>query len=115
MKLQLLQKWYARTIGIFFLLVFVSLIADYSKFGYRLETWHKVFHVIVGIVVLCYGWNNEKFWKPFALANGIFFTIIAMVGFAFPDFYGLEMFNRLDTMLHSLVGASGLLTGFLRK
>jgi len=81
------QKWYTRIIGIFFVLVLLTLITDYSKFGHRPETWHKIFHVLLGAVVLYYGWNNRKFWKPFALANGAFFAYIALFGLAFlPDY-----------------------------
>lgn len=109
-----LQKWYTRIIGVFFVLVLISLIADYSKFGYRLETWHKIFHVVLGVIVLYYGWNNKKFWKPFSLANGAFFTIVALFGLLFPDFAGLDAFNRLDTILHGLVGVSGLLVVSLK-
>ncbi len=109
------QKWYTRIIGIFFTLVVISLIADYLKFGVRLETWHKVFHVVLGIIVLKYGWNNKNFWRPFCLINGAFFTIVAVIGWAFPDLLGLDAFNRLDTILHSIVGVSGLLIGMLKN
>jgi hypothetical protein len=64
--------------------------------------------------VLYYGWNNEKFWKPFCLANGAFFTFAALFGLAFPDFGNLGAFNTIDTLLHSLVGISGLAAGFLK-
>ena len=110
-----LQKWYTRIIGIFFVLVAITLITDYLKFGHRPETWHKIFHVLLGVIVLHYGWNNKAFWKPFSLANGAFFTFVALFGFAFPDFGGLDAFNRLDTILHSIVGISGLLVVFLDK
>ncbi len=106
-----LQKGYTRIIGVFFVLVVVSLILDLTKFGVRLETWHKVFHVLLGIIVLKFGWNNEKFWRPFCLINGAFFTFVAIFGWTYPDFAGLDAFNRVDTILHSIVGLSGLLIG----
>ena len=109
------QKWYTRLIGIFFVLVTLTLIIDYSKFGHRPETWHKIFHVLLGAIVFYYGWNNEKFWKSFCLANGAFFTYIALFGFIFPGFGGLDAFNGLDTILHSIVGISGLFIGFFDK
>ena len=110
-----LQKWYTRIIGIFFILVAITLLTDYSKFGHRPETWHKIFHVLLGAVILYYGWNNKNFWKPFSLANGAFFTFIALFGFTFPDFGGLDAFKKLDTILDSIVGISGLLIGFFGK
>ena len=110
-----LQKWYTRIIGIFFILVAITLITDFLKFGHRPETWHKMFHVLLGSIVLYYGWNNEKFWKPFCMANGGFFTYVALFGFVFPDFGGLDAFNKLDTLLHNIVGTSGLFVGFFGK
>ena len=110
-----LQKWYTRIIGMFFVLVVITLITDYLKFGHRPETWHKIFHVLLGSIVLYYGWNNAKFWKLFCLANGAFFTYIALFGFVFQNFGGLDAFNMLDTILHSIVGVSGLITGFSDK
>lgn len=106
------QKWYTRVIGVFFTLVVISLIIDFIQFGHRPETWHKIFHVILGFIVLRYGWNNGNWWRPFSLANGAFFTFVALFGWTFPDFAQLDAFNRLDTILHSIVGVSGLLIGF---
>ena len=114
MRAWIFQKYYTRVIGIAFLLVALSLGFDYLNFGYRAETWHKVFHILLGGVVVGYGWNNKKFWKPFCLANGGFFLLVAAFGWAFPDFYGLDAFNLVDTVLHSAVGVAGLGMGLLR-
>jgi len=104
-----LYKNYTRVIGIFFVLVLLSLVSDYSKFGFRPETMHQVFHVALGAIVIHWGWNDPRWWKPFTIANGAFFSYIALFGCLFPDFGGLDTFNRLDTILHSIVGGSGLL------
>ncbi|MGH8708545.1 MAG: hypothetical protein ACREVD_10870 [Burkholderiales bacterium] len=111
MSARWLQKWYTRGIGIFFVLVLLSLIADYLEFGHRPETWHKIFHVLVGAAILAVGWSNERVWRPFCLVNGAFFAFVAAFGWTFPDFAGLDAFNRLDTVLHSFVGGAGLLIG----
>jgi hypothetical protein len=108
------QKWYTRFIGIFFCLVAVSLVSDWLEFGHRPETWHKIFHCVVGIAVLYLGWSNERFWRPFCLANGAFFLFVAAFGWTYPDFGGLDAFNRLDTVLHNIVGATGLVIGLPR-
>ena len=115
MKHQYLAKWYTRLIGIFFVLVFITLITDYFKFGFRAETMHKIFHVLLGIIILKIGWNNKDVWKTFCLVNGAFFTYVALFGWIFPDFAGLDTFNRLDTILHSIVGISGLGIGLSEK
>lgn len=109
------QKWYTRAIGVFFVLVVVTLVTDIVQFGHRPETWHKIFHVVLGGIVLAVGWNKKEFWRPFCLVNGAFFTFVALFGWTFPDFGGLDAFNRLDTILHSVVGVSGLVVGFLRN
>ena len=103
------QKLYTRGIGMFFILVVFSLISDYLANGFRLETWHKIFHVFLGLFVVYFGWNNKKFWKQFSLLNGIFFVLIGAVGWIYLDLLGLDAFNRVDTVLHSIVGVSGLI------
>lgn len=113
MSAGVLQKWYTRIIGIFFLLVLLSLVADYRELGHRAETWHKIFHCLVGAAVLVFGWHSERFWRPFCIINGSFFVFVAAFGWTFPDFGGLDAFNRLDTILHSIVGGSGLVIGLL--
>ena len=106
-----LIKWYTRIIGIFFVLVSVSLFLDYISFGFRAETMHKIFHIILGLAILKFGWSNQKFWLPFCFVNGGFFTFVAIFGWLFPNFAGLDAFNMLDTILHTIVGVSGLLIG----
>jgi len=108
-----LSKWYTRIIAVFFVLIIFSLISDYLNFGFRPETMHKIFHVIVGLIVVWFGWNNEAFWRPFPFINGSFFTFVALFGWLFPNFGGLDTFNFTDTILHSIVGLSGLVVGFL--
>jgi hypothetical protein len=93
----------------------MSLIADLLAHGHRPETWHKLFHVILGSIVLRYGWSNPRWWKPFSIANGAFFTFVAAFGWVFPDFAQLDAFNRVDTILHTIVGLSGLVVGFWEK
>jgi hypothetical protein len=106
------QKWYTRVIGVFFILVALSLLADLLKFGVRLETWHKVFHIGLGLVVVRYGWNDRRWWQPFCRYTGAFFALVGLVGWIFPDLGGLDAFNRVDTILHTLVGVSGLVIGW---
>ncbi len=101
--------------GIFFILIFFSLIMDYLNFGHRPETWHKIFHVLLGAIVVKYGWSNKDFWKPFCLVNGAFFSFVALFGWTFMDFAGLDAFNLTDTILHSIVGVSGLVVGLMRE
>ncbi len=103
-----LAKWYTRIIAILFLLVFFSFLFDYFTFGFRLETGHKLFHVLIGGIILAVGWSNSRFWLFFPLVNGLFFIGVATWGFIFPNFLGLAAFNFTDTILHSIVGITGV-------
>ncbi len=109
-----LQKYYTKIIGVLFLLVTISLILDFISFGHRPETWHKIFHIIIGIVIIL-NWNNKKFYRPFCITNGLFFTFVALFGWTFMDFAQLDAFNLTDTILHSIVGVFGLVIGFMKK
>lgn len=101
------QKWYTRIIGVFFVLVSISLILDFITNGHTPETWHKVFHVLLGVIVL-FNWNDFGFYRGFCLWNGAFFSFVALFGWVWMDFAGLDAFNFIDTILHSIVGVSGL-------
>ena len=46
--------------------------------------------------------------------NGGFFLLVAGFGWMFPDFYGLDAFNLVDTVLHSVVGVAGLVVGLMK-
>ena len=54
--------------------------------------------------------DAQVFFPKWGLATGK-----KQIGQLFPDFGGLDAFNRMDTILHSTVGASGLLIGWLAR
>jgi len=115
MQKLLFSKYYTRIIGIFFILVVISLISDYISFGFRAETMHKIFHVVLAIFIIVYGWNNKLWHKHFPIINGLFFTYVALFGWIFPNFASLDTFNRADTILHTIVGLSGLIIAFIDR
>ena len=110
-----LSKPYTRIIGVFFILVAVSLVADYVAFGFRPETMHKVFHVGLGVFIIAFGWRDELWWKTFPLVNGFFFSFVALFGVLFPNFGGLDAFNSVDTLLHGVVGVSGIAVAMIDR
>ena len=110
-----LSQLYTRIIGIAFLFVTISLFSDYYHFGFRSETMHKIFHVVLAAIVLKFGWGNVLWWRVFPLTNGLFFSSVALWGWIFPNFGGLDAFNFMDTILHSLGGVSGLVIYFLER
>lgn len=112
-----LYKWYTRIIGIYFILIIFSLFFDFAQYGHRPETWHKIFHILIGVIVI-YNWNNKNFYRPFTAINGAFFTFVAIFGWTFPEFgllEGLEAFIFSDTILHSIVSLSGLIIGIKKS
>jgi len=115
MEKMVLSKWYTRVVGVFFILVSISLIFDFINFGFRAETMHKIFHVLLGLFIVYYGWNSKSWHKYFPVINGLFFTFVASFGFLFPDFADLDAFNKLDTLLHSIVGLFGLVIAFIDR
>jgi heme A synthase len=112
-----LAMWYTRLVGIGFLLVFITLITDYAEFGFRIETLHKIFHVALGGIVVSFAWKDPAWWTPFSLANGLFFSFVALAGWLFPNFGtpDLEALGREDTILHAAVGLGGIVSGFLNR
>lgn len=106
-----LKKWYVRVIGVAFILIIISLLVDLQKFGFRPESMHKIFHVVLGVIIVWYGWSDRRWWGAFPLANGAFFSFVMVFGLLFPDFGELDAFNSTDTILHGLVGISGLIIG----
>ena len=70
--------WYMRTVGILFLLVGFSLVADLAQYGFHPETMHKAFHVLLGSAVVLFWWNSAVAWRPFALVNGALFSFVAL-------------------------------------
>ena len=112
-KSEKLQKWYTRFIGIFYLIFITTLITDLIRNGYGLETWHKLLHIGIGIYAIRLGWfvKNANY-KVFCLFNGFLFGAFAITGWINPGFLGIDAFNRLDTILHTIVSGSGLIVGF---
>ena len=59
--------------------------------------------------------NLKSQYRIFALTNGILWGVVAIVGWTMPDYLGLAAFNRLDTILHTIVSVTGLSSAFLTK
>lgn len=109
------QKWYTRAIGIFYVLLVTTLILDLMNKGVNLETWHKVLHIGIGVYAVWLGfYARNANYKAFCLFNGILFGAFAVIGWIKPDFLGIDAFNRLDTILHTIVSGSGLIIGFMK-
>ena len=106
-------KYYTRIISVFFLLIVITLITDTIKNGYSYETIHKLLHIGIGTYGLIFLWDTKrKNYRKFALYNGILFAIVALTGWIYPDLFSLDAFNKVDTILHSIVAITGLTAYF---
>jgi hypothetical protein len=112
-----LAKFYTWVVGAAFVIaVGYTLTVELVTNGVTLESGHKALHVLIGFwAVVIIAKKLEPQYRIFALANGILWGGAAIVGWTMPDFHGLEAFNRLDTILHTIVSATGLLSALLTK
>jgi len=114
MNLAKLYTWVVG--GLFLIAVGATLAIELVSEGVTIEAGHKALHVLIGVwaVVIVTG-NLEPQYRIFALTNGVLWGAVAIVGWTMPDYLGLAAFNRLDTILHTVVAATGLLAASLTK
>jgi hypothetical protein len=110
-----LAKLYTGIVGgLFLVAVGGTLAIELASAGITLEAGHKALHVLIGVwAVVIIVKKLEPQYKVFALSNGMLWGAVAVVGWMMPDYLGLAAFNRLDTILHTLVAATGLLSALL--
>ena len=110
-------KLYTWIVGFLFLVaVGYTLTVELVTKGVTLEAGHKALHVLIGLwAVVIVVRNLEPQYRIFALTNGILWGAVAIVGWIFPDFHGLDAFNRLDTILHTIVSVTGLASAALTQ
>jgi hypothetical protein len=114
MNLAKLYTWVVG--GLFLTAVGATLAIELATRGITLEAGHKALHVLIGIwAVIIVAKNLESQYRVFALSNGVLWGAVATVGWLVPDFHGLEAFNRLDTILHTMVAGAGILSGLYPK
>jgi hypothetical protein len=95
--------------GLFLTAVGFTLAMELVSKGVTLEAGHKAVHVALGVwAVVIVLKRLEPQYRIFALTNGILWGAVAVVGWIMPDFHGLDAFNRLDTILHTIVSVAGL-------
>ena len=112
MNLAKLYTWVVG--GLFVVAVGYTLAVELATRGVTVEAGHKAAHVLIGfwaVVIIIKKLDGQ--YRIFALANGILWGAVAIVGWTMPDLHGLEAFNRLDTILHTIVSTTGLLSAWL--
>ena len=108
-------KLYTWVVGALFVVaVGYTLAVELATKGVTLESGHKALHVLIGFwAVVIVVRKLEPQYRMFALTNGILWGAVAIVGWTLPDLHGLDAFNRLDTILHTIVSTTGLLSAWL--
>jgi hypothetical protein len=102
--------------GLFLVAVGYTLTVELVTKGVTLEAGHKALHVLIGFwAVVIVVKKFEPQYRVFALVNGILWGAVAIFGWVMPDFHGLDAFNRLDTILHTIVSVTGLASFALTK
>jgi len=100
--------------GLFLVAVGYTLAVELVTKGVTLEAGHKALHVLLGVwAAVIVGKGLEGQYRVFALSNGILWGVVALIGWSMPDFHGLDAFNRMDTILHTIVSMTGLLSAWL--
>jgi hypothetical protein len=110
-------KLYTFVVGALFLAaVGYTLAVELTTKGVTLEAGHKAMHVLLGLwAALIVFKGLEPQYRLFALVNGVLWGGVAFVGWIHPDLHGLDAFNRLDTILHTIVSVTGLAAFALTK
>ena len=110
-------KLYTWVVGALFLVaVGYTLAVELITKGTTLESGHKALHVLIGVwAVVIIVKKLEPQYRLFALTNGILWGAVAIFGWIMPDFHGLDAFNRLDTILHTIVSVTGLASAALTR
>ena len=102
--------------GLFLVAVGYTLAVELTTKGVTLESGHKALHVLLGFwAAAIVAKGLEAQYRLFALVNGILWGGVAIIGWMFPDLHGLDAFNRLDTILHTIVSVTGLASFALTK
>ncbi len=114
MNLAKLYTWVVG--GLFLVAVGYTLAVELFTEGVTLEAGHKAIHVLIGVwAVFIIVQKREAQYRLFALTNGVLWGAVAIIGWTTPDYLGLAAFNRLDTILHTIVAVTGLLSALLTK
>lgn len=114
MNLAKLYTWVVG--GLFLVAVGITLAIELVTQGTTLEAGHKALHVLIGVwAVFIIVKKLEPQYRLFALTNGILWGAVAFIGWTMPDYLGLAAFNHTDTILHTIVAGTGLLSALLTK
>ncbi len=80
--------------------------------GFEVNGWHNVVHVVSGLVLLA-GANTRLSARVAAGGFGLLYALVALIGLVDgSDVIGVVPVNGADNILHLVLAALGLFTGF---
>ena len=86
-----------------------------SFLGFEVNGWHNVVHLLSGLVLLSV-FRNRKAAKTVALAFGLVYAIVAIIGLIDGnDVLGIIPVNPADNILHIALAALGIIAGLISR
>ncbi len=110
-----MAKTYAIVVGAILTLVGILGFVRTDMFGLHFNTTHNAIHLLSGVIGLAAGFSGGgKGAKTYAMAFGVIYTLVAIVGFAhMPESLNTMLNLNLNyNVIHLAVGLLGLLAGF---
>lgn len=105
-----LAKLYTIIVGAAFIFaVGYTFITHTLQNGFDLESFHKLFHVLLGFWATFIIFRKTGQERAFVWFNVVLWGVFAVVGWLSPDLLGLAAFNRADTILHTIVAGTGII------
>lgn len=86
-----------------------------SFLGFEVNGWHNVVHLLSGVVLLA-AFRNWKTAKTVALAFGVVYGIVTIIGIIDGnDVLGFIPVNAADNVLHVLLSVLGIVAGLISR
>jgi hypothetical protein len=103
---------FARIIGVFF--IGLGLLGFFVReaFGMHFDLVHNLVHLIVGTLAISCVMSGEAKVKQFMRISGVFFALLAAIGFTNPHFFGIMHTETTENVLHLVLAAVGLWFGY---
>jgi hypothetical protein len=103
---------FARICGVFF--IGLGLLGFFVReaFGMHFDLVHNLVHLIVGTLAISCVMSGEASVKQFMRITGVFFALLAAIGFTNPGFFGIMHAEMTENVLHLALAVLGLWFGY---
>ena len=83
-----------------------------EAFGMHFDLVHNLVHLIVGTLAISSVMSGEASVRQFLRITGVFFGLLAAIGFVNPGFFGVMHVEMTENILHLALAAVGLWFGY---